>query len=1020
MIVPHYYEDLHMLHENVMPDRSYYVPSSTRMDDLIEHRESSDRIQMLNGSWKFRYYDSIYDLKESFYERDFQTKDFDTVLVPGMWQNYGYDSHQYTNFRYPFPVDPPYVPQDNPCGAYVCKFSYQRDAGAPKAFLEFEGVDSCFYVWLNGTYVGYSQVSHALSEFDVTPYIEEGENTLAVLVLKWCDGSYLEDQDKFRMSGIFRDVYLMKRPVQCIYDYFINTRIEEEKAFVSIRTKYLDQTVPVKASLYDAEDKKMAEFVYQGDTEFVIDQPHLWNSEQPYLYTLFLETEHEVITEYVGIREIAVKDSVVYINGTPVKFRGVNRHDSDPKTGFVISVDQMKQDMELMKKHNFNAIRTSHYPNQLMFYQMCDKYGFFVIDEADNESHGPWMLCYSNDTDEERASRWNELISDNPEFDEATLDRTKKLVERDKNRPCVVIWSMGNECGYGCTFEKALAWTKQYDPGRLTHYESAYYKGRRRKYDYSNIDLYSRMYPGFEEVLDYVESKPDKPYIMCEYCHSMGNGAGDYEDYFELIETYDCICGGFVWEWCDHAVYKGESEDGKEIYYYGGDHGEELHDGNFCMDGLVYPDRTPHMGLLEYKNVHRPARVISYDLNTGILVLKNEMNYVDLRDYLYITYELNVDGDVIFSGRILAEDLPSIPARKEEEICMPVKAPEKGRVYLKVYYHLKEADAFREQGYLLGQDEIKLDNEDTRNQKSLSWQEETEKKSRELPGIQVSETSKQLIVEGSTFVYVYNKLYGTFDQLSVNGKDYLDRPMELNVWRAPTDNDMYIKTEWYKAMYDKAVSRAYVTNYTLTEKALEIHSTMSLSAVSVQKMMNMETVWTITNSGQISVNMDVIRDMDFPELPRFGLRVFLPRQMNRVSYYGMGPEESYIDKCRASSHGIYSATVEALHEDYLKPQENGSHYDCDYVVVSGEERELRAYSDCAFSFNASIYTQEELTMKSHNYELEPCGSTVLNLDYRQNGIGSNSCGPRPQKKYRLDEETFTFTLKLMLLDKQEN
>ena len=438
------------------------------------------------------------------------------------------------------------------------------------------------------------------------------------------------------------------------------------------------------------------------------------------------------------------------------------------------------------------------------------------------------------------------------------------------------------------------------------------------------------------------------------------------------------------------------------------------------MDGLVYPDRTPHMGLLEYKNVHRPARVISYDLNTGILVLKNEMNYVDLRDYLYITYELNVDGDVIFSGRILAEDLPSIPARKEEEICMPVKAPEKGRVYLKVYYHLKEADAFREQGYLLGQDEIKLDNEDTRNQKSLSWQEETEKKSRELPGIQVSETSKQLIVEGSTFVYVYNKLYGTFDQLSVNGKDYLDRPMELNVWRAPTDNDMYIKTEWYKAMYDKAVSRAYVTNYTLTEKALEIHSTMSLSAVSVQKMMNMETVWTITNSGQISVNMDVIRDMDFPELPRFGLRVFLPRQMNRVSYYGMGPEESYIDKCRASSHGIYSATVEALHEDYLKPQENGSHYDCDYVVVSGEERELRAYSDCAFSFNASIYTQEELTMKSHNYELEPCGSTVLNLDYRQNGIGSNSCGPRPQKKYRLDEETFTFTLKLMLLDKQES
>ncbi len=1012
MIVPRYYEDLHMLHENTMPDRSYYVPASVRMDGLIEQREQSDRIQMLNGQWKFKYYDSIYHLNERFYEPGFDTQDFKTVFVPGVWQNYGYDCHQYTNFRYPFPVDPPYVPQDNPCATYLCSFVYQKEEKAPKAFLELEGVDSCFYVWLNGEYVGYSQVSHALSEFDVTRYIKEGENLLAVLVLKWCDGSYLEDQDKFRMNGIFRDVYLMKRPQQCIYDYFIHTKIEEDEALVSIQTKYLDEVIPVKAVVYDANGKTVTEFVYKGDTGFTIRKPHLWNSEQPYLYTLVLETEHEVITEQIGIREICVKGNVVYLNGSPVKFRGVNRHDSDPVTGFVIHVEQMKKDLEMMKQHNFNAIRTSHYPNQPMFYQMCDKYGFFVIDEADNESHGPWMLCYSNDTDEERAGRWNELISDNPEFDEATLDRVKKLVERDKNRPCVVIWSMGNECGYGCTFEKALAWTKQYDPSRLTHYESAYYRGRKRKYDYRNIDLYSRMYPGFQEVLDYVKSCPDKPYIMCEYCHSMGNGAGDYEDYFELIETYDCICGGFVWEWCDHAIYKGKTKEGKDMYFYGGDHGEYPQDGNFCMDGLVYPDRTPHMGLLEYKNVHRPARVCSYEQYTGALVLKNEMNFVDIRDYLDISYEVSADGKGIAAGKIDMVNIPPIPPGRKVEISLPVTVPDKGKVYLKVLYTLKNADDFRKQGHILGFDEIALANDDPHNQTSLLWQAEAKADSPRMQQLKISETPKQLIVEGSSFTYIYNKLYGIFDQLKVEGKEFLERPMELNVWRAPTDNDMYIETEWKKAMYDRAVSRAYTTNYTLTAEYLEIQSKMAMTAVTVQRMMDIDTVWRIDNTGQISVKMDVTRNMDFPELPRFGLRLFLPEEMNQVTYFGLGPEESYVDKCRAASHGIYSALVAGLHEDYLKPQENGSHNDCDYVVVNGADSIMKVYGEKTFSFNASVFTQEELAEKKHNFELIPCGSTVLNLDFRQNGIGSNSCGPRLKEKYRFEEESFTFSLYL--------
>lgn len=1011
MIIPHYYEDPHMLHENTMPNRAYYVPASKRMDNLIEHREQSDRLQSLNGSWKFRYYKSIHDLQDEFYKTDYPVEEYDTVPVPGVWQNYGYESHQYIESDYPFPVDPPYVPLDNPCGAYIHKFQYKTNADAPKVYLEFEGVDSCFYVWLNGTYVGYGQVSHSLNEFDITDQIAEGENTLAVLVLKWCDGSYLEDQDKFRMSGIFRDVYLLERPKQCIYDYTIRAvpEADDRKGKIQIQTSYLDQVLPVTARVYTADNCLIHEITFENETELVIDDPVLWNSEQPYLYTLVLETEHEVITEYIGIREIHVENSVVYINGAPVKFRGVNRHDSDPVTGFAISVDQMKKDLKLMKQHNINAIRTSHYPNAPMFYQMCDKYGFFVIDEADYESHGTMNLYYKNDTREERTSRWNELITDNPEYEEAVLDRVQKMIERDKNRPCVVIWSMGNESGYGCTTEKALAWTKAYDPGRLTHYEGALHKGKKRRYDYSNLDLYSRMYPLYEQVEEYCESEPDKPMILCEYCHSMGNGAGDYEDYFEMIETYDCLCGGFIWEWCDHAIYKGKAANGKGIYYYGGDHGEYPNDGNFCMDGMVYPDRTPHTGLLEYKNVHRPVRVVSYKQTEGIVLLKNEMNYLSLQEYVDVTYEVTCDGALVESGQLDLTDVPAIRPHQTGNVQLPVNVPEKGRVYLKLTYQLKHADAFRSQGYELGFVEMLLENADGSNRRVTDW---LNSNIENAEAIEVEETERQLIVKGERFCYTYDKLHGIFGQLEADGKVLLDRPMEVNVWRAPTDNDRIIRVEWQKARYHQTTTRAYTTEYAVTDAGVEIHSKMALLAITVQRLMDIDTVWKIDVDGRISVKMDVVKNPELPELPRFGLRLFLKKDMDQLEYYGIGPQESYIDKCKAGSHGIYTGSVTDQHEDYIRPQENGSHTDCDYVIVKGSVLGIVAYGAQSFAFNVSEYTQEELMKKAHNYELVPCGSTVLCLDYKQNGIGSQSCGPRLKEKYRFDEERFTFEMNL--------
>ena len=1016
MIVPRHYEDLKIMHENTMPSRAYYMPASHDMGPLVEDRFSSDRVICLNGTWEFQYFNSIYDLQEKFYEQGYGCSRFTQVEVPGVWQNYGYDSHQYTNVRYPIPLDPPYVPQENPCGAYVRKFYYEIPEEAPRAYLNFEGVDSCFYVWVNGKYVGYSQVSHATSEFDVTEVLKNGENTLAVLVLKWCDGTYLEDQDKFRMSGIFRDVYFVNRPENVVYDYFTTTEIQEEQAVITVQASYQGKAVPTKLTLYDAEHKEIASQVFQENIGTVythkavilVKEPNLWNPEQPYLYTLVLETEGEVITDRIGLREICVKDAVLYVNGTAIKFKGVNRHDSDPVTGFVIGLEQMKKDLQMMKESNFNAVRSSHYPNVPYFYQLCDEYGFFVIAEADNESHGT-QSQYLKDSNWENVSRkWNERISDNPEFIPATLDRTQLCVHREKNRPCIIIWSMGNECGYGCTFEEALKWTKGFDSTRLTCYESSFYRSDRRKYDYSNIDIFSRMYPSLEEIQEYMDKKPDKPLLLIEYCHAMGNGPGDLEDYFQIIYEYDVLCGGFVWEWCDHAIYQGQAANGKEKYLYGGDFGEEVHDGNFCMDGLVYPDRTPHTGLLEYQNVYRPARVVSFCQKTGELCLENYMNYVDLKDYIYLVYEVNCDGKLLEKKQFILQE--SVLPHKKGTILLDITVPDSGKCYLKVSYHLKHGTSVMAQGSRMGFDEILLKNQDGRNQQATALLETQEQKEAE---VQVSETDRFLSVRSDTFFYVYNKLSGLFEQLSVDGEELLETPMELNIWRAPTDNDRKIKQEWIDAGYDRSKARAYDTHWEMNGEGIRIYSTVSVAAVAIQKVLDIEAVWKIYRTGEISVKMHVKKDREFPQLPRFGIRLFLRGEYENLKFYGLGPHESYRDKCRSCSHGLYDTTVEEQHEDYICPQENGSHTDCDYLMLEKENQTVTAVSSRPFSFNVSYYSQEELTRKAHNFELEKSGSTIVCLDYAQNGIGSNSCGPELRKEYQFTEETFTFDMKFL-------
>ena len=1007
MIVPRYYENLNVLHENTMPARAYYIPASKRMDNLMEHREESDRMQLLNGTWKFQYYNSIYDIQESFFEKDYDTEKFDEIQVPSVWQMEGYDTHQYTNIRYPFPFDPPYVPQDIPCGAYVHTFVYHKDENAPKALLNFEGVDSCFYVWINGSYVGYSQVSHMTSEFDITDLLQDGENTIAVLVMKWCDGSYLEDQDKFRMSGIFRDVYILKRPEQAISDYYIKTKIEDLFATVELDVKFYS-SANVKISIEDKNGAVVAvgSIAEEGIAVLEIASPELWNTENPYLYKLILETENEVIVDHIALRKIEIKDQVIYLNGQKIKFRGVNRHDSDPVTGFTISVEQLTTDLTLMKQHNFNAIRSSHYPNSPFFYEMCDKYGFMVIDEADIEAHGPFMLYRKEDTDYNRFKRWNEKIADDPAWEAAIVDRVKLMVERDKNRFCIVMWSMGNESAYGCNFEKALAWTKKFDPDRITQYESARYRNYDEIYDYSNLDVYSRMYPALSEIQEYLDKDGSKPFLLVEYCHSMGNGPGDFEDYFQMIQDNDKMCGGFVWEWCDHAIAHGTAENGKTIYAYGGDHGEEIHDGNFCMDGLVYPDRTVHTGLLEYKNVYRPVRVVSYDKESGELVLHNYMDFDDLKDYVKISYELTQDGLVISKGK-LAE--VSVAPHSEGKTDLKVNVQENGKCYLKLIYHLKKEMPLLEENHILGFDEIEVSQKDAKCQLAEKWLEKTATDSE----LQVNEDDTQIHIKGREFAYTIDRRTALFTEMKFAGREYLNHPMELNIWRAPTDNDMYIKAEWKKAHYDKAYTRAYTTEVVQGKHGVKIVSHASVVAETVQKILDVTITWKIEAAGKIDADIAVTKDDEFPDLPRFGVRMFLDKKLSAARYFGMGPQESYCDKHQAASHGLYQANVDDLHEDYIRPQENGSHYDCEYVELNNSRYGIVASAEKAFSFNASYYTQEELEKKTHNYELIESDSVVFCVDYALNGIGSNSCGPVVLDQYRFDDVLFRFQFTLI-------
>ncbi len=969
-----YYEQFGQMHIGCEPPHAYFIPFSAN-SNAGEERENSERFISLDGEWQFEYFKSLTDWEYG------DTKHSDTIPVPSCWQTQGYDYHQYTNARYPFAFDPPRVPAQNPCGDYKKSFMLHKKSGK-RYYLNFEGVDSCFHVWVNDEFKGYSRVSHSTSEFDITDLVRDGENSIRVLVLKWCVGSYLEDQDKLRMSGIFRSVYILERDENHIRDIKITTEIYGSLGRINVQlvggnnvTCRLTDGGEIIAEATDCTD----------EVTFNVENPHLWTAETPYLYLLEISCGDEKIYERVGIREISVSDGTVLLNGKKFKIHGVNRHDSDPVTGYAVDKAAVMRDLRLMKEHNINAIRTSHYPNSPWFYELCDELGFYVIDEADLEAHGVNRI---------RPSHFG-LIAQMPEFEEDIFDRVERCVKRDINRPSVIIWSLGNESGWGESLEKAGRWVKQFDQTRLLHYESTYETGG-HKNDLSMLDMKSRMYASVDEIREYFADKTNtKPFFLCEYSHAMGNGPGDLEDYSMLMEQYDGFLGGCVWEWCDHAVYMGTQKDGRKIYHYGGDFGEYPHDGNFCVDGLVYPDRTPHTGLMEYKNVLRPIRVRRIGENE--FEFENRLDFTDATELNNIDYEITENGSIIKQGHINLKFGSHHTATAQIQF----DASTIGECYIRFMYSINRDTKLLKKGHITGFDQIKLSNGTACEYIPQAGT------------LTMHEDKRSIVISGANFRYIYNKHTAAFDSMTKNGREMLDRPMNWNIWRAPLDNEMWDREEWTRLGYDHAMTDTRETTAEIGEFA-QIKSEFSICSAGERPFLTATAKWRIYPDGVVKLDVSAFRPTFMKFLPRFGIRVFVPRELDAVKYYAYGPNESYIDKHRSSWKGMFSASVADMHEDYIKPQENGSRYGANLVSLFGSDMSIEVKSNKEFCFNVSEYTQEELASKVHNYELEKCGSTLICIDAAQSGVGSHSCGPELLPQYRLDGDKIEMSILIQL------
>lgn len=990
------YENPALVHEGICPQRAYYIPCATEENALsdvvtrVTDFSTSERYTSLNGTWQFGFFKNPIVADENA---------LDTVIeVPSCWQSLGYDQLQYTNVNYAIPFDPPYVPAENPVGIY--RRTFEAHTGE-RTYLVFEGVSSYFEVKVNGTYAGMSKGSHLQSEFDITDYVHDGENTLTVTVYKWCDGTYLEDQDFLRFSGIFRDVYLLRRPMEHLTDFFIHTT---PIGGVVVDVAFRGAVLPVKMSLIDPEGNRLA--------GMNVDAPRLWTAETPTLYTLLIECNGEYIAKRFGFCFPSVAaGGVLTVNGKPVKLKGVNRHDSHPDRGYAVTREDMLLDLRLMKQHNVNCIRTSHYPNHPAFLEMCDTFGFWVVDETDLETHGT-----------ESVYGWNKplaasVLSGNPDWRDAYLDRMNRMVERDKNSPCIIVWSLGNEAAFGENHVSMATYAKARDPKRLVHYEGTFF-GKRRPHGYMPhpdatphpcVDLVSRMYPEVEAVVAQGEYQLDaRPYFMCEYAHAMGLGPGELEDYWQAIYKYPRLCGGCVWEWCDHSA----RVNGNLLY--GGDFGEFPHDGSFCMDGLVYPDREPHTGLKNFKQVIRPVRIEAVDMQKGIVRVHNMLDFVSTDRYEF-RWRVTSGDRVLDSGVFTCD----VPAHGRETVIVGYRLPESAAYdcYLDIEICEKNATLWGEAGAVCGFEQLALPVAVEKPAVTVPTREVT-----------VSEYGATVRMTCGDITYTFDRADGLLHGIEREGKQLLRRPAELTLWRAPTDNDRKVKEEWRSLHILRAALSVRDTETVQNGNSAAFTVRGSVIAPSRRALYRTDVTYIVDASG-LSVKVDARAACEPEEgwnfwdpvankeffLPRFAFRYVLDGGYEALCYFGMGPEENYVDFSEHAHMALHHSSVTAEYEPYVRPQECGNHTKVTEVeVTNGDGERFRVESRTPIEFSALHYSLEQLTRMEHRHELTDEGETHLLINARVGGIGTNSCGPRMTPKYRFDDATVSMDYKIFV------
>ncbi|MGD0110315.1 MAG: glycoside hydrolase family 2 TIM barrel-domain containing protein [Armatimonadota bacterium] len=1002
------WENPQLLHRNREPAHATLVPYPDGETALSGERGSSPFFRLLNGEWRFCYLSSPQSAPTGFETGGFDDSDWDRIPVPSNWQMLGYGTPVYTNIAYPYPVDPPRVPQENPVGLYRRTFTVPVGWTGRQVFLVFEGVDSAFHVWMNGRSVGYSKVSHMPSEFNVTEHLRPGENVVAVQVFQWSDGSYLEDQDMWRMSGIFRDVCLFATPSLHIRDVRIRTRFDE---------RYQDATLDlhltlrnygdgksavhhVNAALYDGEEYLLSEqiggesAIGPGEERTLslttsIASPRQWSAEEPHLYTLLLSlvgadgAVAEVERFSVGFRQVEIRGVEFLVNGAPITLKGVNRHETHPDLGHAVSLDSMIRDITLMKQHNINTVRTSHYPNDSRWYDLCDRYGLYVIDEADLETHGF-----------ELTGDWAQLAKD-PEWCEAHLDRARRMVERDKNHPSIIMWSLGNESGYGPNHDAMADCIRHVDPTRPIHYESA---GEARM-----VDVVSTMYPTVERLADEGKRTDDaRPFFMCEYAHAMGNGPGNLKEYWETIYRYPRLLGGCVWEWVDHGIRQ-QTESGEEWFAYGGDLGDEPNDGNFCIDGLNFPDRAPHSGLIEYKKIIEPVHVEPIDLASGKVRVTNRYDFVSL-GHLEVSWSVLRDDEVIQQGVLPALD---VSAGAAAELTVPFEPPRSlaGCVYwLNVSFALAQETLWAARGHEVAWAQFELPVNAVAPKITIS----------NLPSLSVAESEAEIAIEGGDFRVTFSRWDGTISRWEYQGISLLTAGPRLNVWRAPTDNDVHIARRWRQAGLDRLthrVDRAAVTKKLSQCVRIEVESV--LGAHSLAPAFRCAYLYTIYGSGDIVIETLVTPREGLPDLPRIGLQFRMPEVFDRFTWYGRGPQESYIDRKESARVGLYSGSVQDQYVPYIMPQDNGNKSDARWAVITDIRGVgLLAVGMPTVNVSAHHYAPEDFARAAHTYELVRRDETIVHLDHAHHGLGSNSCGPGPLEKYLLRPEKASFSVRL--------